>query len=114
MRSAPGSLQPALAEPQAVHRAPPAAVSLTRATEYGAVYPGADLEALCRRAKASGLGVHLDGARLANAAAAGFDVRRIAPMGVDLPVLGLSLIPLRRRRPLVWLRFVPTHNASNK
>lgn len=84
----PAGLDAALAEPEVSHRQPPAALSLTQATEYGAVYPGADLEALCRRAKASGLRVHLDGARLANAAAAGFDVRRIAPMGVDLLVLG--------------------------
>ena len=39
-------------------------------------------------AKAKGLGVHLDGARLANAAAAGFDLTSIGRMGVDVLVMG--------------------------
>ncbi|MFM8818951.1 MAG: beta-eliminating lyase-related protein [Phenylobacterium sp.] len=82
------SLEAALAEPEVSHRQAAAALSLTQATEYGAVYATDALEALCARAKSAGLGVHLDGARLANAAAAGFDVRRIARMGVDLLVLG--------------------------
>jgi threonine aldolase len=38
--------------------------------------------------KAKGYGVHLDGARLANAAAAGFDLKAIAGLGVDILVVG--------------------------
>lgn len=82
------ALEAALAAPEVSHRQPVAALSLTQATEYGSVYPVEALEALCARAKTAGLRLHLDGARLANAAAAGFDVRKIARMGVDLLVLG--------------------------
>ena len=94
-----GALEAALAEPEVSHRQPAAALSLTQATEYGAVYPGDALAALCARAKSAGLGVHLDGARLANAAAAGFDVRRIGPMGVDLLVLGAPSPACPHARP---------------
>ena len=43
---------------------------------------------LILQVKARGYGVHLDGARVANAAAAGFDLEGIAGLGVDLFVLG--------------------------
>jgi threonine aldolase len=65
-----------------------AALSLTQSTEYGAVYPEADFAGLIGAAKAAGLRVHIDGARLANAAAAGFDLTLIARNGVDVVVLG--------------------------
>ncbi len=84
----PKSLAEALALADASHRQSPAALSLTNATEYGAVYSGAMLGDLTTPARAQGLGVHLDGARLANAAAAGFDVRALKGLGVDLLVLG--------------------------
>jgi|SRR5579859_1651882 len=70
------------------HVQSPAVLSLTNATEYGAVYSNAALEALAGPAKAKGLGVHLDGARLANAAAAGFDVKAIKDIGVDILIIG--------------------------
>src|SRR6185437_688710 len=57
-------------------------------TEYGAVYSAEAIGALIAPAKAQGLGVHLDGARLANAAAAGFDVKAIRALGIDLLVMG--------------------------
>jgi threonine aldolase len=82
------SLAQALNEPENAHVQSPAALSLTNATEYGAVYSAEALKALIAPAKARGLGVHLDGARLANAAAAGFDVRAIKTLGVDLLVIG--------------------------
>ena len=84
----PAALQSALAEPDVSHRQPAAALSLTNATEYGTVYSTAELKALIGPVKAKGLGVHLDGARIANAAAAGFELTAIAPLGVDLFVLG--------------------------
>ena len=43
---------------------------------------------LIERSKAKGLGVHLDGARLANAAVAGFDLKAVKRRGVDLLVIG--------------------------
>jgi threonine aldolase len=52
-----------------VHRAPPAALSITNATEYGCVYTPEESAALGALCKAHGLGFHLDGARFANAVA---------------------------------------------
>lgn len=44
------------------------AISLTQPTELGTVYSLAELEALCQWAKKNKLLIHMDGARLANAA----------------------------------------------
>jgi threonine aldolase len=82
------ALARALAEPDVSYRQSPAVLSLTNATEYGTVYSAGELSALIAPAKAKGLGVHLDGARLANAAAAGFDLKAISTLGVDLLVVG--------------------------
>ncbi|MCV7443779.1 low specificity L-threonine aldolase [Mycobacterium paraense] len=53
-----------------VHSAQPCVLSLTQATETGAVYTPAEIGHLASIAKHAGLRVHLDGARLANAVAA--------------------------------------------
>ena len=81
-------LELALNEPDVSYRQPAAALSLTNATEYGTVYSADDLAALIAPVKAKGYGVHLDGARLANAVAAGFDLKSVAKMGVDILVIG--------------------------
>ncbi|MEZ5666895.1 MAG: beta-eliminating lyase-related protein [Alphaproteobacteria bacterium] len=52
------------------HHSPPRALTLTNATEYGAVYTPDEVAALARVARAGGLRVHMDGARFANALAA--------------------------------------------
>jgi threonine aldolase len=82
------ALKAALAEPEVGHRQPAAALSLTQATEYGAVYTEEELRHLIEPVKAVGGGVHLDGARLANAVAAGFDPADIPRLGVDILILG--------------------------
>ncbi len=82
------ALDAALDEPEVGHRQPPAALSLTQSTEYGTVYSEEELRHLIEPVKARGYGVHLDGARLANAAAAGFDLTHIARLGVDVLVFG--------------------------
>jgi threonine aldolase len=84
----PAALAEALRQPDVSYRQPAAALSVTQATEYGTVYSQDQLEALVRPVKAMGYGVHLDGARLANAVAAGFDLTSIARMGVDILVMG--------------------------
>lgn len=84
----PAALEAALLEPEVGHRQPPAALSVTQATEYGAVYDEEELSALIAPARTRGLGVHMDGARLANAVASGFDPAAIARLGVDVLVLG--------------------------
>jgi len=84
----PASLAGPLAAPDVSYRQPIAALSVTNATEYGTVYSTADLQALIQPVKAKGYGVHLDGARLANAVAAGFDLKTIKGLGVDILVIG--------------------------
>ena len=87
-RIEPAALVEALGRPDAPHWQAPAALSLTQSTEFGAIYPETDLAALIAPAKAAGLKVHLDGARLANAVAGGFHVKTIGRSGVDVLVMG--------------------------
>lgn len=54
--------------PNDPHRVVPKLVTLTQATELGTVYSLNELKAITERAHARGLLVHMDGARLANAA----------------------------------------------
>jgi len=53
-----------------VHQTQPAAISITNATEYGLVYTPDEVAAIGALAMARGLGLHMDGARFANAVAA--------------------------------------------
>ncbi len=66
----------------------PAALSLTNATEYGTVYAEPEIARLTSAAKAKGLPVHLDGARLANAAAAGLDLKGLKRLDIDILIVG--------------------------
>jgi threonine aldolase len=50
-----------------VHHAQPAAISLTQATEAGTVYTAAEIGAVAELARRHRLGLHVDGARFANA-----------------------------------------------
>ena len=50
-----------------VHQVQPAAVSITNATEYGLAYRAGEVGALGELARERGLGLHMDGARFANA-----------------------------------------------
>lgn len=69
-----GKLTPALIDREAwgwgdEHRAQPLVVSLTQSTELGTLYTPDDIRAIADHAHRLGMAVHLDGARLANAAA---------------------------------------------
>ncbi|MBT4710270.1 MAG: low specificity L-threonine aldolase [Alphaproteobacteria bacterium] len=55
------------ATPHGPHNMQPAAVSLSQATEAGTLYSVEDIMGLAGVAKAAGIGVHMDGARFANA-----------------------------------------------
>lgn len=72
------------------HRAQPLAVSITQTTEMGTVYTPAEVRAVADFAHANGMAVHMDGARLWNAAAAlGVPFRAFtADAGVDVLSLG--------------------------
>ena len=52
-----------------VHQVQPHAIAITQASEYGCVYSPEELSELAKFAQARGLGLHIDGARFANAAA---------------------------------------------
>ena len=67
----PATLQEAiLRNDRGIHSVKPAAVSVSQATERGAIYKPAEIAAIGNVAKAAGLGLHMDGARFANAVAA--------------------------------------------
>jgi len=84
----PAALAEALAPPDVSHRQSPAALSLTQASEFGTLYSAEQIAGLTGQARAKGLGVHLDGARLANAIAAGFDPKAIKSLGVGILIIG--------------------------
>lgn len=52
-----------------VHQVQPHAIAIAQASEYGCVYSSEELAVLTDFAKKRGLGLHMDGARFANAAA---------------------------------------------
>ena len=52
------------------HHAQPAVVSITQSSELGTVYTADEVAAICDTAHRMGMSVHIDGARIANAAAA--------------------------------------------
>ncbi|MCC9311509.1 low specificity L-threonine aldolase [Kitasatospora sp. RB6PN24] len=69
-----GKLTPELIDRQAYgwddeHRASPLAVSITQSTELGTLYTADEVKAICEHAHERGMLVHMDGSRLANAAA---------------------------------------------
>jgi threonine aldolase len=79
-----GKLTPALVEPRLVrfgdeHAVQPRVVSITQSTELGTLYTPDEIAALAEQAHARGMLLHVDGARLANAAAA-----------LDLPLRGIT------------------------
>ncbi len=72
------------------HHVQPRVVSVTQATEYGTVYRPDELRTLAEVAHGNGLLLHMDGARLANAAASlGLPLRALTgEVGVDLLSFG--------------------------
>lgn len=89
---APDQLRDAISGLGDEHHVQPAVVSLTQVTEYGTVYTCEELAALCAAAHALGLRVHMDGARIANAAAAlGRPLRAFTrDAGVDILSFGAT------------------------
>jgi threonine aldolase len=90
-----GKLTPELIDRQAwgwgdEHRAQPLAVSITNTTELGTLYTAEEIRAIADHAHANGMRLHLDGARVANAAAAlGVPLREFTTdAGVDILSLG--------------------------
>jgi threonine aldolase len=90
-----GKLTPELIDRQAFgwddeHRAQPQVVSITQTTELGSCYRPAEIRAICDHAHERGMTVHLDGSRIANAAASlGVPLREFTTdAGVDVLSFG--------------------------
>jgi threonine aldolase len=90
-----GKLTPELIDRQAYgfddeHRAQPQVVSITQTTELGTCYTPEEVAALCEHAHQLGMTVHMDGSRLANAAATlGVPLARFtSEAGVDILSFG--------------------------
>jgi threonine aldolase len=95
LRAADGKLTPALVEPLLSragdqHHVQPRVVSISQATELGTVYTAAQIKALAEFAHARGMLLHVDGARIANAAAhLGISLREMTTeAGVDVLSFG--------------------------
>ena len=74
-----------------VHHVQPGVVSITQATELGGLYTADEIGAVCERAHAHGMRVHLDGARIANAVAAlGGDAATFRALTFDAGVDAVS------------------------
>ncbi len=86
----PADVAPYLRAEQEVHFPQPRAISISQATEFGGVYELDELRELCTFAHERGLAVHVDGARIANAAVAlGVSLRDLtAGAGVDVLSFG--------------------------
>jgi threonine aldolase len=72
------------------HHAQPRAVSITQSTEMGTVYKPEEIRAIADFVHARGMFLHMDGARIANAAAAlGLNLRQATgDLGVDVLSFG--------------------------
>ncbi len=72
------------------HASQPAVVSITQSTEYGTVYSQQELAEIAATTRAHGLKLHLDGARLANAAASLKCTLGEAVAGADIVSFGAT------------------------
>jgi threonine aldolase len=66
----PAKIEPAVKKRTDIHYPKPQVLSLTQATETGAVYSVQEIQTLAETARKFGLRLHMDGARFANAVAA--------------------------------------------
>ena len=82
-------LEADIGNPQAVQ---PTAVTISQVTEMGTVYTPEELTDLCNTVHEAGLAIHMDGARLSQAAAAlGLDLHgATTALGVDILSLGAT------------------------
>lgn len=88
------------------HKVQPRVVSLTQTTEYGTVYQPHEIRALCDFAHQHGMYVHMDGARIANAAATlGMDFKSFTrDVGVDVLSFGGTKIGLMFGEAVVFFK----------
>jgi threonine aldolase len=84
------ALEEAIAALGFIHNAQASCVSISEPTELGTLYSAAEIAAIAKLAHAAGLRVHVDGARIANAAVAlGLSFKQLlVDTGVDLLSFG--------------------------
>ena len=106
-----GKLTPAAVDTRMVrlgdeHAVQPGVVSVTQSTELGTLYTEAELRALADHAHARGMLFHVDGSRLANAAASlDVSLRAISTdVGADVVSLGGTKIGLLAAEAVLVLR----------
>lgn len=106
-----GKLTPALVRPRLIgfgdqHHVQARVVSISESTELGTVYTPSEIRALADQAHEAGLLLHVDGARLVNAAVAlGLELRELtADCGVDLLTLGGTKCGLLGAEAVVFIR----------
>ena len=85
----PGAIEPLIARIGDEHAVQPRLISISNCTELGTVYTPAEVTALSELAHSRGLLLHVDGARLANAAAAAGE-----PLGALTTQAGVDLLSL--------------------
>jgi threonine aldolase len=92
--------------PNDPHRVVPKLLTITQATELGTVYSLSELRAITERAHARGLLVHMDGARLANAAVhLGCDLADVTTaVGIDALSFGGTKNGLLCAEALVFMK----------
>ena len=115
-RLSPDAIDTAARDIGVMHHAQPGLVSITQATEWGTLYSTDDIAAICDRAHAHGMRVHLDGARLANAVAAagkGPDGLRdmVVATGVDVLSFGGTKNGLLGAEAVVFINRDLAHRA---
>lgn len=97
-------LEKAVSRTSDIHAPQPRVLSIAQATELGSVYTRDELCDLCQVAHAAGLLVHLDGARLANAAASlGLSLRDLSfAAGADVVTFGTSKNGSLNAEVIIW------------
>jgi threonine aldolase len=114
-----GKLTPELIDTQAwgwgdEHRAQPEIVSITQTTELGTVYTVDEVKAISEHARGCGMRLHMDGARIANAAASlGVPLREFTTdAGVDVLSFGGTKNGLLFGEVVVALNPVAAHGLK--
>lgn len=98
------------------HHVQPRVISIAQSTERGTVYSPAEVKALARFARSHGMFLHMDGARIANAAASlGLTLRQATrDLGVDVlsfggtknGLLGADAVVLFNRAPRADFKYL--------
>ena len=110
----PAAVAASMGENRGVHHAVPRVISITQPTEWGTAYRPQEMQALADFAHARGMILHVDGARLSNAAAAlGISLGAIsADVGVDVLSFGGTKNGLMGGEAIVFINHTLVEHAG--